>query len=651
MSEFFDALFELSQSVLVFAVVVLAAERIGRFSSRWRLPLITGYLVTGFLAGPDMLGVLVRPVVDQLGFVNQVALAIIALAAGNELVLKEFRSQFRSITWVTICLVVTTFGLGAMTMYILTGWLPVMKDLDVSVRIAIALLTGVILVARSPSSAIAIVNELRAKGPLTSTILGVTVIMDAVVIALFAVNSEIAHSITTVDFHFGILFLGLLLLKFVLSVACGYGLGKLLSLYLRWHVPHYLKFVLLLVTGFAVFQLTDWFQDFSNESWGMKIHAEPLLICMIAGLLVTNFSPHRAEFSRLLDEIGLPVYLTFFTLTGASIDLSILRETYLVAGGLCLVRLCTVFAGSYMGSTIAGDPPQHRRIIWLGFVTQAGIGIGLAREIAVHFDGWGNDLATILIAVIVINQIIGPPMFKWTVGLAGEIRKKAASGLDEPQTAYIFGNTTGASMMLANQLSTRGCQVTLVTLDDSPKYEQGTEAQSGAAVISIPEITEPALEKIDLHTTDVLIGLMSDDNNLALCRLNHDRFGVEKVVMRFTEKIEEGQQWHQRGVIVLDPKTSLVSLLEHFVTSPTATSILLGMDPEQDVVEVVVADTRLVGVPIRDLKLPLDALILSITRDGHTLVSHGYTELQLGDQLTVVGPPEVLPEAMLYFEK
>ena len=75
------------------------------------------------------------------------------------------------------------------------------------------------------------------------------------------------------------------------------------------------------------------------------------------------------------------------------------------------------------------------------------------------------------------------------------------------------------------------------------------------------------------------------------------------------------------------------------------------MDPEQDVIEVVVADGKLVGVPIRDLKLPLDALILSITRDGHTLVSHGYTELQLGDQLTVVGPPEVLPETMLYFEK
>ena len=64
MHESFAALANLAQSVLVFAVIVLAAERIGRFSSRWRMPLITGYLAAGFLAGPDMLGILVRPVVD-----------------------------------------------------------------------------------------------------------------------------------------------------------------------------------------------------------------------------------------------------------------------------------------------------------------------------------------------------------------------------------------------------------------------------------------------------------------------------------------------------------------------------------------------------------------------------------------------------------
>ena len=426
MREFFMGLVDLAPDVLVFAFIVIAAEQIGQFGSRWRLPLITGYLAAGFLAGPDVLRILDRTAVEDLGFVNQIALAIIALAAGNELVLKEFRSQFRSIGWVTCGLVVMTFGLGAVTMYVLSGWLPVMKDLGSSTRIAISLLAAVILVARSPSSAIAIINELRAKGPLTNTIMGVTVIMDAVVISLFAINSEIARSITTADFQFGFGFLGLLLLKFALSIAGGFALGKLLSAYMQWNLPQNLKFVLLLATGFGVFQLAEWLHHFSADKWGMEIHAEPLLICMIAGLLVTNYSPHHSQFSGLLEKIGMPVYLTFFTLTGASIDLAVLKQTYLVAAGLCLVRLMTVFSGSFLGSTVAGDPPKFRRIIWLGFVTQAGIGIGLAREVASQFDDWGNKLATILIAVIVINQIIGPPMFKWAVGLAGEIGQKDA---------------------------------------------------------------------------------------------------------------------------------------------------------------------------------------------------------------------------------
>ena len=92
MREFFMGLLDLAPDVLVFAFIVLAAEQIGQFGSRWRLPLITGYLAAGFLAGPDVLRILDRTAVEDLGFVNQIALAIIALAAGNELVLKEFLS-------------------------------------------------------------------------------------------------------------------------------------------------------------------------------------------------------------------------------------------------------------------------------------------------------------------------------------------------------------------------------------------------------------------------------------------------------------------------------------------------------------------------------------------------------------------------------
>ena len=636
----------------IFVVVVLAASRIGTAFSRLSLPLITGFLATGFLVGPALgqQAIIDEDAVTQLGFVNQIALAIIALAAGNELVLKEFRSRFQSIAWGTVALVVTTFSFGSLAMYMLTDWVPVLKGLPTSSKLALSILSGVILVARSPSSAIAIVDELRAKGPLTNTILGVTVIMDSVVIVMFAIGAEFAHAMIG-EINIGATFVGLLLLEFAVAGVLGWAVWKLISLYmsLRIHRPY--KIVLVLTTGFGVFVFADWFKHWTQLHWSTEIHFEPLLICMIAGLLITNRSPHRAEFSRVLEETGPPVYLAFFTLTGASIEIDVLLQTWPIAITLVLIRLVTVFIGSFIGGTIAGDPIAYRRITWMGFVTQAGVGIGLAREMAgqAEFSPWGSSLATILISVIIINQVIGPPMFKWTVSLAGEVRLRATSLQEEgSHTALIFGNTSGPPLMLATQLISRGWDVKLVTLDDEETEET---AQSGVEVVSISEISLESLEAIDTGSADVLISLLSDKNNLQVCELNHDRFGIEKIVVRLVDSDEAGKRWHDQGVLVVEPKTSMVSLLEHFVTSPTATSILLGFDPEQDVVEVVLRDPSLVGVPIRDLKLPLDALILSVTRDGHTLISHGYTDLELGDQLTVVGPPNVLPDAVVYFDR
>ena len=94
---------DLVLSVLVFGVVVLAASQIGKICSIAHLPLITGFLLAGILVGPDVLQLIKKDNLENLGFINQLALAIIAMAAGNELVLKEFRSRFRSIAWISFC--------------------------------------------------------------------------------------------------------------------------------------------------------------------------------------------------------------------------------------------------------------------------------------------------------------------------------------------------------------------------------------------------------------------------------------------------------------------------------------------------------------------------------------------------------------------
>lgn len=164
--------------VISFGVIALSSKQIGSFFRRVKLPLISGFLFTGVIAGPYVLGLISRDAVANLRFVDEISLAVIAFAAGNELYLKELRDRIKSITLVTGGLILSTFTLGTLTIVLLSDFIPFMQSMSLTSKIAVALLGGAILVARSPSSAIAIVNELRAKGPFTRTALGVTVIMD-----------------------------------------------------------------------------------------------------------------------------------------------------------------------------------------------------------------------------------------------------------------------------------------------------------------------------------------------------------------------------------------------------------------------------------------------------------------------------------------
>ncbi|MDX1615654.1 MAG: cation:proton antiporter, partial [Candidatus Promineifilaceae bacterium] len=145
-----------------FAMIALASREIGRLALRTSLPLISGFLLAGIIAGPYVLGLIPEEVAQRLRFLDQVSLAFIAFAAGSELYVRELRGRFRSISRITLGNALIVPVLGAVTLYLVSDLIPFLHESGTEVRVAAALLTGAILVARSPSSVIAIVNELRA---------------------------------------------------------------------------------------------------------------------------------------------------------------------------------------------------------------------------------------------------------------------------------------------------------------------------------------------------------------------------------------------------------------------------------------------------------------------------------------------------------
>ncbi len=640
---------ELDNSLILimggFIILTLASSQVGQLFARLKLPLISGFLLAGILVGPYVLGFIPESALDNLVFIDELSLAFIAFAAGSELYLKEMHSRLRSISWVTLCNAFFVPLLGSITVFYLSGLISFMSTMPVEARFAVSVLAGAILIARSPSSAIAIVNELRARGPFTQTVLGVTMISDVVVILVFAVNSEMANALLT-DVQLNVGFLVLLLAELLLSALIGILVGKLLQFILSLTLNGRIKAILILLAGYFIFWFSGFLREYSHENWPVEILLEPLFICMVAGFLVTNFGRYRPEFLKILQELAPPIYVIFFTLTGASLALDTLADTWIIALILVGVRLIGIFIGSFTGGVIAKDPMLHNRVSWLTYVTQAGVGLGLAKEVAVEFPDWGSGFATMIIATVVVNQLIGPPLFKWAIQRVGEAHTRHESRLfDGIRDALIFG-IDNQSIALAHQLMGHGWQVRIACLDPDILKDAG---RTDLDIQPINQFTPQTLRELGAENADAIVTMLTDEENYQISDIAYEHFGTKTLVVRLNNR-GYSDRFRQLGALIVDPATAMVGLLDHFVRSPSAASLLLGMDAGQDVVDIEIRNKDLHGLTLRELRLPLDTLILSVQRDGQTIISHGFTELHLGDRVTVVGSVESLDQVMLRFD-
>ncbi|NDY71468.1 potassium transporter TrkA [Desulfobacter hydrogenophilus] len=631
-----------------FCIIALAARQIGDTFKQAGFPLISGFLFTGIIAGPHVLNLIPSQAVSTLTFVDQVSLGLIAFAAGGELYLKELKSRLVAIGWITSGLVISTFTMASLALFALAGHIPFMAAMPVSGRVAVALIGGAILVARSPSSAIAIINELRAKGRFTKTVMGVTVILDVVVIVLFAAAITIADALLTgLTWNVGVVFF--LILEIALSMSLGMPVAGILFFILRLPAPFVLKSTLILLTGYLVFIGSSGLRAYTHHKMNIEILIEPLLVCMVAGFLAANSRQYRKEFLDLLHRVGPGVYIAFFTLTGASIRLDILAHTWPIALILFGVRVFAIFTGSFLGGCLAGIGAQSSRTYWMAFITQAGVGLALAKEVGIEFPQWGPSFSTLIISVIILNEIVGPPLFKLAIKRMKEDHPPAKpNAVNAPRNVVIFGTDT-QSTALAHTLFSHGWRVklaqprgdsTLASLENSPQIP----------VLVVDGFDCKSLEKIQCRTATAIVTLLSDRENLDICETAFEHFATQTLVARLNDR-SNLKAFEDLNVLVVDPSTAIIGLLDHFVRAPGAASLLMGFHRGRDVADVTVRNPDLAGLSLRDLRLPFDSVIMAVRRRGTLYVPHGFTRLESGDRVTVMGTTAALREIALRFDR
>ncbi|MCB9438272.1 MAG: cation:proton antiporter [Anaerolineales bacterium] len=626
-----------------FIFIAIASKQIGKLFSALRLPYITGYLFAGMLAGPFLLEFLPKGATDDLRFIDELSLAVIAFVAGSELYLKELQGRLRVIGYNTLGILVANLALSGIALFFLTNFMDFAEGMSVAQRVAVAILGSTILLALSPPSTIAVIKEVRAKGPFTRTLLGITVSMDVVIIVFFAVSAAIASALLD-SVGFNIQFVLLLLIDLGAAVLAGYGVGKLLTLILAQKLHPYAKTAIILALGFAIFWLSFQIVEISHDRLPFEIHIEPLLVAMIGGFMITNFSTYRDEFAAILHDVGPLVYVAFFTLTGISLKLDVLLASLPIAVTLFAVRAGGIFLGSYGAGTLLREPANFNRIMWLGLITQAGIALGLARETAVEFPILGSDFATLIIAVVVLNEVFGPIFLKAALKRVGETHLPEEFATDTQRDAVIFGIEV-QSLALARQLKSHQWQVILVDTDAA--HVGRSRGSDELDERHIRHATEEALSGILTKHTDAVVALLKDDHlNLQICELAYEKFGIKRLVVRLHD-MSLAESFREIGATIVDTTSAMVNLLDQTVRVPQSAALLLHHDPQCEFGQVTMTDSELVGVPLRELRLPTDVLVVSIQRQGQLIVPHGYTQLQLRDEITLVGRPESLQTVTL----
>lgn len=398
-----------ASGTLLLGFLLLAAFLAGELARELRLPRITGYLVIGLLFGPYVLGLLPQQTVRDFRLINGVALSLIALQAGGELRMQHLRERLGSIWAMTLYqTIIITAGIVAVV-FLFRGLFPFLDGQSNRAILAVALILGLVAGALSPATTIAVITEVRSHGPLTDTVLGLSILKDVAILVLIAVIVPTASVLVDPSAGFDFHQLGEISLTIILALVLGGIVGLLVGLYLAKVNLQSILFVLAVALGVVEFSFA---LGFESEFY--------ILMSLAAGFVVQNFSVHGPKFLDALEANSLPLYALFFAVAGADLDLSVIPAIWEAALILLVGRTVLLHISTWVGAVAAKDDAIVRRYAWLGCVAQAGVTLGLANIVRERFPEWGEPVTAAIIAMIAVNQLVGPPLFRYSLVRAGE---------------------------------------------------------------------------------------------------------------------------------------------------------------------------------------------------------------------------------------
>ena len=377
---------------------------IGKGTHFLKITGVVGYIITGIIIGPDVLGIIQLTTVEIETMTN-LALGFVAFIIGGELTISLFRKMEKSIIAIIIGESLGAFIVVFLGVYLLTN------------NLILSIIFAAMAPASAPAGTVAVLQEYRAKGKLTNAMLAVVGFDDGFAILIYAFSIAIAGVVLS-----GVFSVSNLIINPVIDIGgallIGIVIGAVLALILKRLIERE-EIIVVSVTAILI-----------TAGLSILLDVSLILACMALGVIVVNIfhQANKPVFDHI-KSISLPVYILFFIIAGINLHLGLLLTIGALGAIYIICRIIGKMTGSYLTALASKADPVIRNNIGFGILSQAGVAIGLAL-LASHnlaslgMPEMGTLIVTTIAATTVVFEIIGPLSARFAIMRAGEVTRK-----------------------------------------------------------------------------------------------------------------------------------------------------------------------------------------------------------------------------------
>lgn len=422
---------------LYIAILLVAALISTRLMKILKLPNVTGFIVTGIIMGPFVFGLLfnnfsyegiktgiIYQYIDRIKWVSTIALGFIAFSIGTSFRITTLKTVGKKV------LIITVLEACFASLFVILALVGAHFLFPQQVSWELVLTLGAIASATAPAATLMVIKQYKASGPFVDTLLPVVALDDAAALILFAILFQIANTIALGGSFDVYKMLLKPIIEILISISIGAVFGFIISFMNRFFKSRNNRLVICIFSIFAACGLYYLFK--SPYLGGFELSS--LLMCMMIGAIYTNMCKDSGKTLDVMDRFTTPIYLMFFVISGASLDLTIFFNkngliVVAIAATYIIFRIMGKWSGAFTGATIARCEPKVKKYLGFALIPQAGVAIGLATTAYAIFsskpetESAGALIIAIILTSTLVYELIGPMVSKFALTKAGDIHE------------------------------------------------------------------------------------------------------------------------------------------------------------------------------------------------------------------------------------